>query len=688
MRLINTHTLELEESYNNIPPYAILSHTWEDGEVALGDWQNIAEAKKKRGYRKIELSCQQAARDGLDYIWVDTNCIDKTSSAELSEAINSMFAWYRDATVCYVFLEDVRIPERLQAEPSETFLEDSSVKAAFTKSKWFTRGWTLQELVAPSKAVFFSYEWLPIATKENQRKLLSDITGIDSDYIRRPSRIQTVSVGRRMSWMAKRKTTRTEDIAYCMLGIFGIHMALLYGEGHRAFLRLQEEIIRVTNDQTIFCWQANVNGSNGTGIRHLFEDSELYGNSHDRHRKEELREWTSILAPHPTVFQDSALYFPESRNPDFRSAGADAGEPYAITNFGLRISLPLLYTSKGACAVLDVGYRRTSNVVSRVLIPLHRVHDGQYIRLSTKLLVTTVPEALMKKRTRIFVDYRNARPRGSDLLLSLRLSARTVNMSDVQKYPVIFLTFNRPVDIERVPVVSSGMDFISLHSAIEVSDNTPDSQGALILTGKGANSESFQLLIGGRFSSLQAAPSVAHVSPRAKDLQPIMDWHADLSDSPPLDPGHWNEDSLKPLIDQLPSDFFGSWCASRTLKNVLSWRYSPTGALICYFELNELQSYTPDDPAQTASLPDAEDNNRFSHLHRCNSDMTSLQRLYKAIKLEDGETNGHGYDPSEPQTALRTQSMPVPDAVKHNGKFNRKPDMEIRKFGEFLASRR
>lgn len=184
MRLINTQTLKIEERFNNIPPYAILSHTWGEGEVTLGDWGNLDEAKKKKGYRKIELTCQQAARDGLQYAWVDTNCIDKTSSAELSEAINSMFAWYRDSEVCYVFFEDVVVPETLQNGPSTTYLNDPTVKAAFVKSKWFTRGWTLQELLAPSKVLFFSFEWLPLSNKDVQRNLLSEITGIDSDYIK------------------------------------------------------------------------------------------------------------------------------------------------------------------------------------------------------------------------------------------------------------------------------------------------------------------------------------------------------------------------------------------------------------------------------------------------------------------------------------------------------------------------
>lgn len=666
MRLINTETFEIMECFNDIPPYAILSHTWGEGEVTFGNWKMRDEAKTIKGYRKIELACRQAAGDGFGYVWVDTNCIDKTSSSELSEAINSMFAWYRDAEVCYVFLEDVIVPEEIRFQPPSAILTNPEVKSAFAASKWFRRGWTLQELLAPSEVVFFSYEWIKIATKEKEKLLISNITGIDSDYIRQPKQIHNASIARRMSWMANRKTTRVEDIAYCLLGIFGIQMALLYGEGHKAFLRLQEEIIRVSNDQTIFCWQAKRDTQ-------LFEDADLYGSSRRGHRQDELEQWTSILAPHPCVFRDSALYWQDLGDSDRsrESVHTDTIGPYSITNFGLSISVPLLYTAMGAFAVLDIHCRHVRDgPVSRVLIALHRVSSGHYIRLLTDLMVTTVPAELVEKRQQIFVDCRNASPRGADPLLTMRLSASLLNLDNVNKHPIILLTSNKPMNLDGLALTSMGMELIPLYSAIEANDDAPGFRGAAILTGKITKSTSFQLFVGGRSTSPSGTEVGSTFSRRSiADMQSGMDWNIDVCDSPPPGQECWNEDSLKPLIDQLSTDFFGSWCKSEALKNVLSWPYSPKGALICYFELDELQSRTPDASPQMAALPNGKDSGCFSHLRRSNSDMTSLQRLYQAIHAEgrDGDVLKHGRE--RLPVALRTQSMPVTGSAMRNAKY-------------------
>lgn len=141
MRLISTKTLELEEFFDShVPDYAILSHTWADGEVSLQDWADRNNRRFKPGFQKIVKACAEAVKDGIDYMWVDTNCIDKTSSAELSEAVNSMFKWYQWSVVCYAHLEDV----------SHASIQDcSEPDSEFRKARWFTRGWTLQELIAP-----------------------------------------------------------------------------------------------------------------------------------------------------------------------------------------------------------------------------------------------------------------------------------------------------------------------------------------------------------------------------------------------------------------------------------------------------------------------------------------------------------------------------------------------------------
>lgn len=306
MRLINTSTLEFEEYYGSrIPKYAILSHAWGKEEVSFQDWADRRRRTTKAGYRKILLACDQAKRDRLKYLWVDTNCIDKSSSAELAEAINSMFAWYRDSVICYAYLADY--PQR-----------------SFINSRWFTRGWTLQELLAPVQVVFFSKNWTQLGCRKDRVDEISEITGIEKGYLDGSSRLNFASVACRMSWVSCRTTTRIEDMAYCMLGIFDINIPLLYGEGSKAFIRLQEEIIRVSNDQSIFCWTWNDDVPPG---------------------------WVSMLAPSPSTFADSADYL------DVQRRGYNKPLSYSITNAGLHIRLPIIRTWTYHLAVLSVQHR-------------------------------------------------------------------------------------------------------------------------------------------------------------------------------------------------------------------------------------------------------------------------------------------------------------------------------------------
>jgi Heterokaryon incompatibility protein (HET) len=246
MRLIHGETLRLVEfADNHIPPYAILSHTWGSEEVTLQDisdildlskearWQKIIESKRE-SYDKITNCCDRASKDGLEYCWVDTCCIDKSSSSELSEAINSMFRWYSNAAVCYVYLSDVKYPG-----------------GEISHSRWFTRGWTLQELIAPRIVEFFTSKWELIGTKRSLRRKIASVTGIDVETLLDPDTLSSASVARRMAWAANRQTTRTEDVAYCLMGLFDVAMPLLYGEGEKAFIRLQEEIIKEIDDHSL-----------------------------------------------------------------------------------------------------------------------------------------------------------------------------------------------------------------------------------------------------------------------------------------------------------------------------------------------------------------------------------------------------------------------------------------------------
>ncbi|KAK0701129.1 hypothetical protein B0T21DRAFT_379239 [Apiosordaria backusii] len=231
---------------HNIPAYAILSHTWgnDDEEVTFKDLQDDAEqAKTKLGYRKIEFCAEQASNDGLQYCWVDTCCIDKSNNAELSEAINSMFRWYRNAERCYVYLADVEI---------NTAQDD--IGQALQGSRWFTRGWTLQELIAPSSVSFFSLNRQRLGDKNSLEQQLSSITGVPPTALRGDP-LDSFSVDERMAWAMKRATKKEEDKAYCLLGIFNIFMAPIYGEGEEhAFYRLNREIrerARISADRAL-----------------------------------------------------------------------------------------------------------------------------------------------------------------------------------------------------------------------------------------------------------------------------------------------------------------------------------------------------------------------------------------------------------------------------------------------------
>jgi len=250
MRLLDINdgeNIKLTEFFGStIPPYAILSHTWgpADEEVSLRDILDNT-GKNKAGFSKIEFCRRRATSDDLQYFWIDTCCIDKSSSAELTEAINSMFHWYQRAARCYVFLSDVSEND-LDLEKA-----DSHYKTALRQSRWFSRGWTLQELIAPVTVDFFSQEGARLGDKKTLEKEITEVTGIDSLALQGHP-LHNFRIADRMSWAAKRTTTREEDNAYCLLGIFDVHMPLIYGEGKKAFNRLNEEINKSRNGWFIY----------------------------------------------------------------------------------------------------------------------------------------------------------------------------------------------------------------------------------------------------------------------------------------------------------------------------------------------------------------------------------------------------------------------------------------------------
>jgi len=320
MRLIHARTLVDDDvfefkDFGEAPPrYAILSHTWEPtGEVTYQDALNPEKATTMDGYGKIWETCSLALAHQLDWAWVDTCCIDKTSSAELTESINSMFRWYEGAAVCFAFLKDLPPgPEDEEdGKRDTTGARGGRVarprKTQLARCRWFTRGWTLQELIAPVSVLFYDGAWVFRGDKADLQASLADITGVDVSALRRERPLKDFPLAHRMAWAAARNTTRTEDLAYCLLGLFDVNMPLLYGEGCKAFRRLQEEIIKRSDDLTIFAW------SPLPGARSRY---------------------CSALAPSPVAFRGSSAVEPFEDK-----MGADGG--FALNNKGLRLNSAL-----------------------------------------------------------------------------------------------------------------------------------------------------------------------------------------------------------------------------------------------------------------------------------------------------------------------------------------------------------
>jgi Heterokaryon incompatibility protein (HET) len=243
---------------DNIPLYAILSHTWgsDEEEVTFEDLINQS-GENKAGYTKLQFCGRQAAKDGLQYFWVDTCCIDKSSSSELTEAINSMFQWYLKAAKCYVYLSDVSVVDCDSKD---------DLSPSFLQSRWFTRGWTLQELIAPRSVEFFSSQGSRLGDKRSMEQQIYEVTGIAVQALRNVP-LSDFSVAERFSWAAKRKTTRKEDGAYSLLGIFDVFIPVIYGEGkENAFTRLRTEIERSAKIRS----QIDPKMNRGTFSSHLF----------------------------------------------------------------------------------------------------------------------------------------------------------------------------------------------------------------------------------------------------------------------------------------------------------------------------------------------------------------------------------------------------------------------------------
>ncbi|UNI24633.1 hypothetical protein JDV02_010366 [Purpureocillium takamizusanense] len=460
MRLLNTATLTLESFPSRPPPYAILSHTWlsgDDGpEPTLQDLLAGTHTRKP-GWAKVESLCRAAAARGLAHAWADTVCIDKTSSAELSEAINAMWTWYRRAECCFVYLADVldadlppppspppcdgdspessssrqgaedgegplvtadnangsqTAQQQLQQGNTEENNDDDNESVppgpSFERSRWFTRGWTLQELLAPRRRVIFlSQSWRRIGTRTSLASRISARTRIPVPVLltgswrqhRHSSYSESSSnAAARMSWAAGRATTRPEDAAYCLLGLFGIHMPLLYGEGGpRAFVRLQEEILRQgaggggqeeAEDCSLLVWDASAL-QDGDDFASSDEDDDddddnddyvndggiLHGHASVPAARRRKRIIVGALAPSADCFANSGAIACHPAAPDA------PGSVITSTNRGLSIQMCIMMREGGPpderLGVLPCHVRGDmATAVALPLVPLPLDDDG------------------------------------------------------------------------------------------------------------------------------------------------------------------------------------------------------------------------------------------------------------------------------------------------------------------------
>ena len=368
MRLIDTNTYQLREFQDDVPPYAILSHTWTDHEeVSFKEWSALfgldkrwrsavdslqQELEGRSGYQKIINCCRQAKSDKLAWAWIDTCCIDKASSAELSEVINSMYNYYGASRIRYAYLADVSGRSDAEEPPAYTELDSSN---QFADSRWFKRSFTLQEMLAPSQLVFFTSIWKPLGQLQHYPHFcLKDPLPA---YLTVPSLASEVSMATRipenvlqgdwsgeppcvaqiMSWASSRDASRTEDMAYSLLGIFNINMPVLYGEGHRAFIRLQIEIMKSTDDQSIFAWDAS----------HLKRFT---------HEAGFLAHSPALFANAASMIQITGLHSARHQAALFANAASiiqitgqhSARHQAAMTNRGLEVKLPVAYLQDSA----------------------------------------------------------------------------------------------------------------------------------------------------------------------------------------------------------------------------------------------------------------------------------------------------------------------------------------------------
>ena len=316
MRFLNTQTLRFEqipdsELHLEENQYAILSHRWgaNEDEITFDDIRSSKQFTNKKSFSKVKGFCQIASSVNFQYGWVDTCCISKENSSVLSEAINSMYRWYQGSKICIAYLEDV--PEK-----------------KLTDSDWFDRGWTLQELIGPKAVVFYDHDWNFIGTKTKLIAELSWKTRIPESVLSHTIEPSACSIAQRMSWAANRVTTRVEDRAYSLMGLFDVNMPMIYGEREKAFLRLQQHIVQKSKDESLFAWAMDFPGNKRT-YSGLFAPSPLaYASCSDVVQTQGSRGFSesngelsilSSISPHIPETYSALLHCTNRSSPDSRT---------------------------------------------------------------------------------------------------------------------------------------------------------------------------------------------------------------------------------------------------------------------------------------------------------------------------------------------------------------------------------
>lgn len=373
----------------------------QDDEVTFQDMANLEKARKRKGWGKISMACREALHQGCQYAWVDTCCIDKTNSAELSEAINSMYSWYQCADICFVYLADYAL-DRINLNE-------------FAKCRWLTRGWTLQELIALGVICFYNAQWSTIGYKGEPTicGALSTLTSIPISVLRHGSRVSSYSAAQKMAWAAKRETTRIEDMAYCLMGLFDVNMPLLYGERYKAFARLQREILAATGDLTLLAWNPPDLGARDAGSFLATSPSQFVG-----------LDWIKG-ATYPYKYPTSVTAWGIACNVVIAKYMEPPGKRYLCG----------LYVGKATLTEDHGGTRKKA-----VLVPLKMEGPNHYSRRGNNPLIVAEGDVVLDLLIKVSSDttvYLHTSPAQSLVIAALRISLVT-QLRVVQVFPEKF----------------------------------------------------------------------------------------------------------------------------------------------------------------------------------------------------------------------------------------------------------